>query len=356
MKRSIKTGLLCTVLAILVSMDGLACTTFCLNRGDTLLFGRNYDWSVEDGLVLINKRNVLKTSISAENPAKWRSRYGSITFNQYGRELPMGGMNEKGLVIECMWLQGTTYPKPDDRPQLGELQWIQYQLDTASTVKEVIRSDKAVRIDASTAAPIHFLACDRKGDCATIEFLNGKMTAHTGRKLDYPVLANSTYRDSTRFVRTCEGGESSEVFKSGDNSLHRFFRAAEKVKASSLKDSGPPVDNAFSVLKRVSMEMTLWSIVYDVRKGRIFFKTKANQSIRFMDIDDFDFTCGTPVKVFDMAAGKKGEISGDFEEYTTKANYDLINASFSGTNFLKDTPDEIRRNLSRYPEGLACAP
>jgi choloylglycine hydrolase len=28
----------------------------------------------------------------------WISKYGSITFNQYGREFPTGGMNEKGLV------------------------------------------------------------------------------------------------------------------------------------------------------------------------------------------------------------------------------------------------------------------
>jgi choloylglycine hydrolase len=26
----------------------------------------------------------------------WTSRYGSITFNQYGREFPSGGINEKG--------------------------------------------------------------------------------------------------------------------------------------------------------------------------------------------------------------------------------------------------------------------
>jgi penicillin V acylase-like amidase (Ntn superfamily) len=30
-----------------------------------------------------------------------------VTFNQYGRNFPSGGMNEAGLVIELMWLEGS---------------------------------------------------------------------------------------------------------------------------------------------------------------------------------------------------------------------------------------------------------
>jgi len=66
-----------------------------------VLFGRNYDWNFGDGLIFVNKRGVAKTSSGSEspNPAKWISRYGSVTFNQYGRENPTGGMNEAGLVV-----------------------------------------------------------------------------------------------------------------------------------------------------------------------------------------------------------------------------------------------------------------
>jgi len=60
-------------------------------------------------------------------PAKWVSAYGSVTFNQFGRELPLGRMNEAGLVIEIMWLTQTEYPHSDRRPALRELQWAQYQ-------------------------------------------------------------------------------------------------------------------------------------------------------------------------------------------------------------------------------------
>ena len=71
-----------------------------------------------------------------EKPASWVSRYGSVTFNQYGREFPNGGMNEAGLVVELMWLDDTTYPATDGRPALDCLEWIQYQLDTAATLSD----------------------------------------------------------------------------------------------------------------------------------------------------------------------------------------------------------------------------
>lgn len=105
-----------------------------------IYLGRNLDWDWEDGMIFINPRNVRKTAIviSLQDAAKWTSKYGSVTFNQLGREFPFGGMNEKGLVIENMWLDGTQYPQPDARPEVNMLQWIQYQLDNYSTVAEVV--------------------------------------------------------------------------------------------------------------------------------------------------------------------------------------------------------------------------
>ena len=72
-----------------------ACTTFCLKNNGEVLFGKNYDWMISDGLVFVNKRGVGKISGAEDrtNPAKWVSKYGSVTFNQYGRENPSGGMN-----------------------------------------------------------------------------------------------------------------------------------------------------------------------------------------------------------------------------------------------------------------------
>lgn len=36
----------------------------------------------------------------------WTSRYASVTFNQWGREFPMDGMNEAGLVVALVGAHG----------------------------------------------------------------------------------------------------------------------------------------------------------------------------------------------------------------------------------------------------------
>ena len=165
-----------------------------------MLFGRNYDWIIGDGLMMINKRGVVKTATTVEsnNVAKWVSKYGSITFNQYGRENPAGGMNEAGLVVEQLWLDETEYPKADGRPALGTQEWVQYLLDKSGTTSEAIENGGAVRIESEVK--VHYLISDKAGDAATLEFIKGQLIVHTGANLPIPALTNNTYDDSRNFA------------------------------------------------------------------------------------------------------------------------------------------------------------
>src|SRR5690349_18507396 len=116
-----KSLLLSTLLVLTLSINSsLACTTFCLRSTGRVFFGRNYDWNIGDGLIFVNKRGLAKTASGSEspNPARWISRYGSVTFNQYGRENPTGGMNEPGLVVEELWLDETEYSHDKNLPAI----------------------------------------------------------------------------------------------------------------------------------------------------------------------------------------------------------------------------------------------
>ena len=55
---------LCLLIAF-IQVDARACTTFQLKHADQVLVGKNYDWMVEDGLIIVNKRGVSKNRISA---------------------------------------------------------------------------------------------------------------------------------------------------------------------------------------------------------------------------------------------------------------------------------------------------
>ena len=142
--------LLIVSLLFIVPKIGYPCSTFCLDKGEHLVFGKNLDWIQDNGFVFINKRGVQKTAMLAwnvDNLATWTSKYGSVTFNQIGRDFPWGGVNEAGLVVEMMAVDRAKYPVPDERPIINGLQWIQYQLDNFSRIEQVIASDSKLRMN-----------------------------------------------------------------------------------------------------------------------------------------------------------------------------------------------------------------
>ena len=335
-----------------------ACSTFVLKSGKHLVFGRNYDWAIGYGLVIVNKRNLIKKAPPSADPSgkpvQWVSKYGSITFNQYGKEFPMGGMNEAGLVVEVMWLEGTRYPSPDARPELSELQWVQYHLDTASSVKDVIASDASLRISANSV-PIHFLVSDKTGEAVTVEFLDGKMVYHTAESLPVKALTNSTYAESLEYLKGHKGFGGEREIEFSSKSLDRFARAAKMLAQYDSSKDKAIVDYAFSILDSVdNPEWTQWSIVYDVTNRVVHFKTKEAPHLRKFSFENFDFDCKSSSKVIDMHTDKTGDISAHFIDYSPAINRTLIGRSFKGTEFLENTPDAVMDQRASYPDSIHC--
>lgn len=352
MKRMQLTALLLMVLIPLSSL--LPCTTFCFkDKRGNIYFGRNFDFSTGIGHVEINLRDQVKSSFiwhgSGEKPFTWISKYGSITFNQNGREMPYGGMNETGLVVEQMWLMSTKYPALDERNGLTELQWIQYQLDMASSVEDVIKSDRAIRVSAESKAPIHFLITDAKGNTAVIEYINGKMNYYTGDKLKYTALANDAYDYSVDYKTNKDNAGSKKFDKDDFNSLDRFYTAASM--SASYDGSAKPVDYAFDVLGKVSQPGgTKWSIVYDVKMRKIFYKTEANTQVRELNLSRFDFASTAKKLFIDM--DDNNNKPGNFKVFNYEDNFKLIDKAWNSINFLKDAPKEERMALAKFPESV----
>ncbi len=344
----------CCCLLSLTPQLSRACSTFCLETEDGPVFGRNYDWQVEDGLVIVNKRNMAKTAAMGISGVSWTSKYGSVTFNQYGREFAHGGMNEVGLVVEQMWLDETQYAEVDDRPEIGNLQWIQYQLDNFSSVAEVIAGDTQLRI-VPNGATIHYLVCDLSGACAAIEFLEGKMQAHSGETLPFKVLTNDTYAASLSFAQQRKGLGGTLPVGESRSSLDRFSRAAcwlERYEPSSSEDA---VEYAFTILNNLSQgEYTKWSIVYNMARRRVYFHAWLKPNTRYVDLSSFDCSCQSPVKVLDVNADGAGEVSQSFIEYSWQINRDLLENAFRKTDFLADIPAEALDLTTNYVDTTAC--
>ncbi len=337
---------------VLTSSAVYPCTTFYFkDKKGNLYFGRNFDFPTGLGHIQINLRDQVKTSVTwpgkNEVQLKWISKYGSISFNQNGREMPYGGMNEAGLVVEQMWLPETQYPSLDNRGGLTELQWIQYQLDMCATVEDVINTDKILRISSFSKAPIHFLVTDAKGNAAAIEYIEGKMTYYTGDSFKFCALANDTYSSSADYKLNKDAKGNKPYLKERENSLERFYIASSMSKAFN-SDKDKPVDYAFDILKKVAQEPgTQWSIVYDAANRKIYYRTAVNRAIRELSLSSFNFI-GTGRRLYlDIDAMKnKPE---DFLDFNFAVNKKLVLDVWNAVPFLKNNPPEEAAAIAEYP-------
>ena len=359
MKRFVLAAFLTPALLAAFAPLARGCTTFCLAAGDGVYFGKNYDWDFGRGFLFVNKRGLAKTAMLGaprERPAEWVAKYGSLTFNQYGREQPHGGINEAGLVVELMWLDAAEYPPADERPAVDVLGWIQYQLDNFATVGEVVANADRLRI--ASQVKLHYLVADRAGSAAAVEFLGGKLVAHSGASLPAPVLANDTYSESVSYLKTHAGFGGTRQLPRGAGSLERFARAAASVK-SYKPGARPAVEYAFDVLADVAQpSSTQWSIVYDLKNLRAHFRTRDNPRVRHVSLNAFDLSCAAPAKMLDMNAPNQGSQAGDvtaeFRDYTREANRALVEFSFRHTRFLAGVPAPYLDAVAAFPESMPC--
>ena len=344
----------CILFFWLMPQSGQSCTSFFLKHESQAIFGKNFDWPKGKGLLIVNKRNVYKPPFVARTngqpAASWTSKYGSLTFTFAGREFHFGGINETGLVVESMLLYNKEYPPVDSRPAIGVFQWVQYQLDNSSTVDEVIATDSEIRVvNPQTNKSIHYLVCDRGGNCATIEFLYGKLISQTKETLQVEVLANDTYKESVKYLKKHKGFGGNDPIPQGGNSVFRFVQAASLMKNYNPKLSKSIVDYGFNILSNVAQgSLTQWSIIYDLQKFRVYFLTYTNRKKRYVDLKSFDFSCQSPVRMLDINAKVFGDVKNKLIGYSKMQNRDVTE------NLRYIYPDNLIDALSQYPETTIC--
>ena len=320
------------------------CTTFTIRTDSELIFGRNLDVESDIGNVFINPRGLKKTAYFSKKskgiPAKWKSKFGSITFNQISKDIPHGGMNEKGLVVEHLFLEESVYEQSDTRPAIMSHQWIQYMLDTCKSVNEIIESCSRVRIsNTDYKFPIHFNTMDRNGNRAIFEFLNGKMLMYKNETCAAGVLSNSTFENSIQnndvILRT--KSHPTDV----TNSLERFWKATELVKKFSGQDA---IKYSFSILDAVSNE-TQWQIVYDIRGLKIYYRTRFNKKIKILDLDDCGFLdANTRV----VGIYENPEIKSNWKVFNASVNQEMINSICGKSEFINSILKNEKEEIANY--------
>jgi len=257
------------------------CTAIVLDNDGHTVFGGNFDHTrTDEGLVFINKRGVVKTSVNTGTTgrrARWTTRYASISFNLVG-----------------------------------------YLLDTCATVEEVVATDSQVRIFTVD----HYLIGDRFGNAVVIEFLNGRMVAHAAPNVPVAALTNNVYEES---CDTWERLRRHGNYGGQNSSPHRFCLAADRVDGFRHTSDAKAVAYAFDTLdevrgQRFSISPTNWSLVFDTKNLRAYYRTNRNYDIRWVDLKDLDLRCGAPVKMIGIHDGGPGDVTEEFFDFDFNVN------------------------------------
>lgn len=255
------------------------CSSFVLKNGKTILLGKNFDWTFDQGHIIKNLKNTTKVAYYTHNgtPASWTSKYGSITFNQNGKEMPYGGMNEKGLVVEMLWLEDTRFNISEDKTYLNELEWIQYQLDNFQTVDEVVAHIENLKI-YPIKGKIHYILADTHGKSVIIEYLDGKLEIHKKEANSCQAITNKSVVYSKKYIENIKG-----IPKKNTSTTYRYHKLEKQIKK--LQDPSDFSEmTALQMLKGVSIPKgdfkTVWSIVYNLENKTISFFSHSHKKTK----------------------------------------------------------------------------
>ncbi|HRG64306.1 MAG TPA: linear amide C-N hydrolase [Saprospiraceae bacterium] len=265
-----------------------SCSAIVLKNNQQIFLAKNFDWTFRQGVILKNLRGLTKTAYYTHqgSQASWISKYGSITFNQNGKEMPYGGMNEKGLAIEMLWLDLTKYNLKDQKMYVNELEWIQYQLDNFATVEEVTSHLNDFKI-YPIKGKIHYILTDPSGSSVIIEYLNGKAMSYPKETQFCQAITNNSVYHSASYKDQIKG-----LRKNNAVSGYRYH-LLEKVITETDENRQWTEAGVFDVLKKVTIPKgdfkTMWSIVYNIRQKSISYYSDSHKKIKSVFLADMDF-------------------------------------------------------------------
>ncbi|NOU38913.1 MAG: DUF2141 domain-containing protein [Ferruginibacter sp.] len=292
-----------------------ACSAFFCD-GQTKYFAKNFDWGSGQGYIIKNIRGQKKYAygLRGSNQANWTSEYGSITFNQIGKEFPYGGINEKGLVVEQLWMSESIYQENNNQT-ISELEWIQYQLDKYSTIDDVILNINNLTI--KPIATIHYFIADRNGNSAVIDFVEGR-TLVNKKQGKNQVITNETFLNSVKYFEL----NKTKIDKASRTHFDRYCQIKNSLSNNEIKNP----NQAFDILNNSSENKihykTYWTILYDLSNLKVYFKSFDNRTVKEFNLSEMNFEPNS-----NLEASKINQDYFRLENYTFEMNKTLFNTS-----------------------------
>jgi hypothetical protein len=102
----------------------------------------------------------------------------------------------------------------------------------------------------------------------------------------------------------------------------RFVKTAVMIR--DYKPAQNIVDYGFEILDTLKVyDIPEWSIVFDVRKRHVYFKTRINPEIKSFSMDEIDFSNSSPVLIVNMDIKEGGDVLHKLHPYTNEEMRDF---------------------------------
>jgi choloylglycine hydrolase len=328
--------MLTAVVAAVISLSSFsdACTRV-IYEGDNGQFmtARSMDWQTDLYSDLwIFPRGMERDGGIDENSIKWTSKYGSVVASGFDIGTA-DGMNEKGLVVNLLYLVEADYGK-SNKPTLSVGAWPQYLLDNFASVAEAVKALSvepfqiiAPPLPDGAAAGLHISVSDASGDSDIFEHIGGKVVVHHGKQ--YPVMTNSPSFDQQIALNTYWKDIGGLTMLPGTNrASDRFARASYYAhNTPKFKEERMAVSAAFSIIRNVSVPLgfsdpkkpniatTLWRTVSDQKNLKYYFESAISPNIFWVDLKKLDLSKGSKTRRLDLDGHPifSGEVSDKFK-------------------------------------------
>lgn len=352
----------------LVAQTNDNCSMISLSSNDTVIIGRNHDENLSNCMVIFNPKDLYKKGFEYENEIypEWTAQYASITFNILGAGFAILGMNEKGLAIGHMGFREAKYPPKDDRPVLDQIQFITYILDNCANTSEVIKTSNEIRIDDESITREHYFVCDKSGEQAIIEPIEGKLVIYTNETIPYPIISNDNYEKSLEYLKSYKGFGGEKPIPERTFGVKEIMAiGATKIKSYKESNKEGIINTAFSILHDIGFNKypppegievhpnygTQFTTVFDLKNLSVYFRTKSNSSIRKIDFDYFNASCISGIKMLEIENTEDGTVNNLFTDYSVEKSKNYLIEWNKQSNPLSM---ELIDFLSQYAETFIC--
>lgn len=322
----------------LIPHKGLACSAIATSNGPHIMMAANYDWKARGGIVFESPRGQVKQTARFEQEglsAEWVSKYASLTVSQFGRDFPMQGINEAGLVGNVL-VASADYPKQGPLGVITEVTWLQYQLDQFSTVGEVAAHVGDFGIE-KVSAQLHWFLCDATGSCIIVEFIKGEPVVHQLDPGEIRAVTNSRFLESKAAWRQWQSSGTGTL-PAGYNSFNRFIRLASRGALTEERELIGAIDD-------VALDgFTAFQAIFTSETKQIKVRIPSGrwQTVSF---DHLPFDCKTDLSMMSIATGK-------WDRYSHAIVDELFTRASDGAD---DLTTERRQKILETTENVRCA-